>query len=375
MVGLVCLALVCLLALSPAVAQTTPADTAPIILWSQGSLYQVVNPQVPPSLLVQSGVISGVALSPDGSRLAYRAAAPVGIEALGRLQTEGMIAEFDLPADIFILDLTTLSQVQIAAQPDAPSLFVEGVADNATVRSAPVWSPDGSALAWTQMQFGAPVADLYRYQLDQAFTVLVPIAMPVVRGAAPELSWGAGGIAISAGANTNGQQEFYIYTPDGALRSLVRLSPQEGESLERTTWVEDENLSLFGALFSSGRWALFDPASGLEVAVNGVPELYSLTAPETSLGLRFAISPDVGFYWETHDPMPSENASGAYPGSPWRVTLSPNGRAAAFLGYPTYTGAAIWRDDGSVTELAGTGESGLNIGEIFWGATGWRVGE
>ena len=65
---------------------------------------------------------------------------------MNRIQTSGLIADFDLPGDIDLLDLATGTVTQIAGQPADASLFVEGVADNATIRSTPVWSPDGITL-------------------------------------------------------------------------------------------------------------------------------------------------------------------------------------------------------------------------------------
>ncbi len=346
----------------------------PLILWSAGDLYRA-RPYDPaePVRLTESGVISGVSLSPQGYMLAYRQASPVGIEALPRLQTAGAIAEFDLPSDIYIMEIGTGEARQIAGQPDNASLFVEGTPDVASVRSAPVWSPNGESIAWMEFPFGAATAQLYIHNLASSLTALANINMPVSRGAAPALHWGAGGIAVEAGELLPGELSFYLYAPDGRLLSTTTAHPGDSESVELLAWVDNGGVSLFGILYSSGRWALVDPANGAEIQVGDIPMLVSSADPFGSLMLRFSVLPDSGFFWETLDPQPSAAASGAFPASPERVTLSPSGRAVTFLGYPDYTAAATWHN-GAVEAVPGTGNGTLAVGAVFWGATHWRIG-
>lgn len=366
----------------PAVAQeAVPTPTReeldfnyPIILWSAGDLYRArAYDPAPPVRMTENGVISGVSLSPQGNLLAYRQASPVGIEALSRLQTAGAIAEFDLPSDIYVMIAATGEARQIVGQPANASLFVEGTPDVASVRSAPVWSPDGQSIAWMELPFGAATAQLYIHNLASSLTAMAGINMPVTRGAAPALHWGAGGIAIEAGELLPGELSFYIYTTDGRLLSTTTAHPGENESVELLAWVDNGGVSLFGILYSSGRWALIDPANGAEVQLGDLPLLVSRADPYQSLTLRFSVTPDVGFFWETLDPQPTTIASGAFPAAPERVTLSPSGRAVAFLGYPNYTAAATWHL-GTVEAIPDTGNGAIAVGAIFWGATFWRVG-
>ncbi len=346
----------------------------PLILWSAGDLFSA-RPYDPaePTRLTENGVISGVSLSPQGNMLAYRQASPVGIEALSRLQTAGAIAEFDLPSDIYVMNAFTGEARQIVGQPANASLFVEGTPDAATVRSAPVWSPDGENIAWMEFPFGTATAQLYMHNLTNGLTAVAGINMPVSRGAAPALYWGAGGIAIEAGELSPGELSFYLYTPDGRLLSTTTAHPSEDESVELVTWVDNGGTSLFGILYSSGRWALIDPGSGAEIQVGDVPMLVSSADPFGSLSLRFNVNPEVGFFWETLDPQPTTAASGAFPVPPERVTLSPSGRAVVFLGYPDYTAAATWRN-GTVETVPGTGNGSLSVGAVLWGPTVWYIG-
>ncbi|HYO87855.1 MAG TPA: hypothetical protein VER79_04360, partial [Candidatus Limnocylindrales bacterium] len=247
-----------------------------------------------------------------------------------------------------------------------------GVPDSATVRSAPAWSPDGARLAWMELPFAGTEARLYQFDLAQRLTAATGITAPVVEGRAPTVIWGPGGIALNLGPSASGDQEFRLITPDGAAMSTALLRPTFNETVLIEAWVQDAERSLFGVLLSSGWWTLFDPATGEALPAGRVPEMVALDAPDRSLALRFSVASDIGFYWEARDPLPSDAAAPAYPSDPSRTTLSPDGRAVSFLGYPEYTSAALWRND-AVEAVAGTGGAGLQVGAIFWGRTGWRV--
>ena len=81
------------------------ADEFPLVLWIRGDLYRVDSLGAAPTPITHNGTISGPAISPDGSVIAYKAASQVGLDALNRIQTSGKIADFDLPGDIYAADI------------------------------------------------------------------------------------------------------------------------------------------------------------------------------------------------------------------------------------------------------------------------------
>ena len=111
-----------------------------------------------------------------------------------------------------------------------------------------------------------------------------------------------------------------------------------------------------------------DPAAPVELVSRG--------APQSSLALRFGVSPDSGFYWEAIDPLDPNGASIAFAGAPGRVTLSPSGRVIAAAGYPTYGAVSLWRE-GTIIPLSTTGSGAdlLEVGTVLWGSTDWRVAD
>lgn len=350
-------------------ASAQAQDELPIILWIRGDLYSVDSDGAAPAPLTSNGTISGPALSPDGARIAYKAASQVGIEALDRVEAEGFIANFDLPGDIHLFDLTARTPIQIVGQPADASLFVEGVTDHATIRSAPVWSPDGTRLAWTEVDYpnGSPAIMVY----DLASGVLTPltenIPAPIVQGAAPPLRWGNNGIAINASTDAAGEQDFLLYSNEGQLLAHPRLAPVEADPVLDFVWVEAANGSLLGILYQSGRWTLLDGVTGVAQPFTELPRM--TTSQAESRSLTFGVDPTAGFFWE----VVGETAAAA--GSPTQVTLSPSGRLIAFMGFPSSGAVSVWQD-GEAEAIPNTGSNleQLQVGAVLWGHTTWRIG-
>jgi hypothetical protein len=270
-------------------ARAVGAQEAPLVLWVAGDLWSVRDDALTPEPITESGYISGPVLAPTGDRIAYKAAAAVGIEALDRVEATGLIAEYDLPGDILVLDIATGGSTLVAGQPENALLFVEGAADNATVRSAPAWSPDGAALAWTEFPFGGAAAQLVRADLATgAQQVIVPqIDAVIARGTAPDLRWGEAGFAVRSYTLDSTEQVFLFYAQDGALQATARVQPGDDEDVLDFVWVDTSAGSRLGVLFTNGRWLLIDPLMGTGEEPATAPQLYSLLAPDSSLRLRF----------------------------------------------------------------------------------------
>lgn len=355
-----------LLAFGSAQAQ---ASEFPLILWIRGDLYRVDAEGAPLSMITSNGTISGPALSPDGARIAYKTADQVGLDALNRVQSEGVIADFDLPGDISILDIASGESTPIAGQPADASLLVEGTPDRATVRSTPIWSPDGARLAWTEFALpdGKPGVVVYDVAAGTTTTVAADIPAPLVQGAAPPLRWGSAGFAVNASTDNASEQDFLIYAEDGTLLSSPRLAPVENDPAVDFMWVESAGGAKLGVIYQSSGWILIDPASGVAQAAPELPRL--TTAQPDSRALRFGVDSERGFFWEI------VGETTAAPGAPSQVTLSPSGREVAFTGYPSSGAVTIWRD-GETTPIPGTGSNldQLQVGALLWGYTFWQIG-
>ena len=372
------LAMVCLLALWIGVVGAgaqSAQDAEPIFLWVRGDLWQFdpLDINTPPFQITTLGTISEPHLSPDDTRIAYKAASQVGLDALNRVQTDGLIADFDLPADLFVLDITTGQTTQIAVQPENASLFVDGVADNAVIRSAPAWSPDGTRLAWAEFPFGATQTHIVIYDLASSAVVSDTLDETLtITGVPPRVVWGSGGIMLWL-TGAGGENLFSFYDANGTNIARQFVPPGE-HAIEEAIWVEQGGESFPALLYSSGEWAMFDELNAAPITTTLLPQRVARMLPDISYTLAFGRLDDTGFFWEGFDPMTPEAASVAFPGAPSRVTLSPSGRAIAFLGFPEFGSAAIYRDV-ELIAIPGTGGDvdDLNVGAILWGSTFWRV--
>jgi len=123
-------------------------DNLPLIILANYDLWAFDGTAL--TNLTYNGHITEAALSPDGTKIAYTAWSPISVDAFERT---GGIGGGPLPADVLVLNLTTLEITTIAIQPADASLFTDGVEDSALLRSALTWSPDGSQLAWGEVHY------------------------------------------------------------------------------------------------------------------------------------------------------------------------------------------------------------------------------
>ncbi|MBL8133414.1 MAG: hypothetical protein JNL42_16255 [Anaerolineae bacterium] len=361
--------LVLVTALSTAGVQAQALDS-PLILWSRGDLYRATALDAPPERLTEDGTISGPALAPNGQWIAYKIASPVGLEALSRVQVEGFIAAFDLPADIVLYDVASGEAIPLTTQPADAALFVEGKLDRAVLRSAPAWSPDSTQVAWVEVDYPNGTARLVLYAVAQAQSRLLAALPPQPNRLVPlNLVWGAGGIAVDLSPDAASAQYHVVYDPVGGQPTgAVGVAAVTGNSVRLTTWVVDPaGRALLGLLYESGGWTLVDPDDNVPALYADLPALR--TRAESSWLLRFGVDPSLGFYWE----IGGSNAAAA--GAPNGVALSPDGEKLAVVGQPANGVASIY-DGAAMIALPGTGsgEDEIPVGAVLWGPMEWALG-
>jgi hypothetical protein len=342
----------------------------PLVFLAQGDLWAWSETSPVITQLTQHGTVSAPTLAPNDARITYRALAAVNPDELANLQTEGFIADYDLPTDLYLLNPITAETVVIAGQPVTPNLTIAG---GGRVRSAPVWSPDGNAVAWVESGFRQTDAQIVMQALDDTQPQALVTGIVLNEARAPEIRWGRSGIALRLTLQADGTQSFAIYADDGSLLSVIAYTPPPNEYVQLYDWVRAGESDLLGVLLSSGRWVLFDAATGSEVVTIHVPVLVSMNSLAAP-ALRFGVSPDLGFFWETISAN-METASVAFPGAPGSVTLAPDGNAIAFTGYPEFGALAVRRGDNIVVvETADIQPPNLLfVVSVIWGNMGWQL--
>lgn len=211
-------------------------------------------------------------VSPDGEWLAYLSMSQAAVSAM----TQGQAINVYTIANIWLLNPFTEEAIQITEQPQ-----------NATIKSgdlinrySPVWSPDGTSIAW--IEFDVHGERVAIYTLSSKSTTTFPLILPpgCCEGVSRELYLGRSGIAITnqEGTPTHTEQLIYIFDTQG--QQLAKLASGGNFSLQYG-WITDSNNHEYLGGDVSGVLTLVDPfGNNQPVTPEGYPEMYSPIAPD-----------------------------------------------------------------------------------------------
>ncbi len=354
-----------------------PAD--PIIMVANGDLWAWSGSDQSMEQLTFWGMNERLALSPDGTHVAYWSGATVFVDWLRTI--EGGWGGFDPPGNIWMLDISSGETYRVADQP-AGAIFTGPDDDDPglyALRKPPIWSPDGQQLAWLEIivdnheptgEVPAGTVQLAIYDLASGTTRILH-SFVVANGAYRvdqivfNVAWGAPGIFMKArvpesGISTN---EFRIYNPDDEIFLDVTLADDAPEWLYSADWIDDAGEHLADVSHPPTRKWLDSHTGRIEV-VPGTLELVSAITPE---GARFT-----------------------FEGGTWHLTFP--GQAAVDLGEDVQPygisrdgqwvvyGRYEQNDDGYYGYRVFVESSSSQIGlgwrthvQLVWGPLSWRV--
>jgi hypothetical protein len=318
-------------------------------------------------------------VSPDNHYVAYKSSASIAVDIIKR---NGQVVGGDLPANIWLMVISTGNAERIADQPADAAYRTDNNTDKYIIRSLPAWSPDSQFITWTQLVIDTAVkpqgtVQLVVYDVAQKNSLIIVPELPEQYGVptALDVRWGKRGIAVwstTAATDSAGKVQvedaLLLYNRDGKLLNTINI-----EALYEFEWIINGDTE-FLATLSKGppnqpldetQWLLVDPESGRIFGMPGTPELYSLSAPD---GLSITLSameaaPD----WEIRQGIMTQFALGTvddvYAFS-HAIAIAPDGQQIAYV----QQGAAYLYRDGKTVKIADS-----DVGAVVWGATGWRV--
>ncbi len=319
--------------------------------------------------LTHDGYKSSYALSPDGTKIAYLIAPAVARaeSANGNPDLIGVVW------DIEVYEIASGQRTRIAAQPDDAKVTAGQISDG-RARSAPVWSPDSSALAWTEQDdpaSGSP--SLMIYSFADGKTAALDDSLPEMpqsaSGFPTNLAWGQPGIAVftndpaSDGTLTG---SIRLYDPQNGLLhtylvntvlddNQIAAPPRDGPF-----WLQDQSDELLLIELANGRWYGVNLTSGSVDAFEHNIELVSAANPDSSLKAEGAQGDSAVLAWS----LPDFNGADCD-----QVAMDPAGDALACWSDASDS-LSIWQD-GAQRSLDSAGLT-QNI-SLMWGAIQWRV--
>lgn len=341
----------------------------------QYTLYQYINAKWQP--LALAGFVRG-SLSPDGGWIAYQRVPPF----LQALIDEGQDFLYGSAWDITLVALDHGDLREVAIQPTTITLRDSGYSGGIK-RSLPVWSPDGSAFAWTEQDYPAQnIARLVAYDLETATTRVLDAALPQVTlssdGHPQQLAWGIEGIVVFTNDPSDYEVEtLRFYQPDSAAVNVVRFedelvwSPIAGPF----SVAQPDGSSVVVVQADDALWYQVDPVSGKIGQVATQLEMVNTTAPDAALRLVWDIyaaadSP----HWrllaadETERLAFAELRQMGVDGRFTQFVIDPAGQTAAYL----QEGMLYLWEDGNLSEIAPPPD--MQMTHLYWGAVQWQAG-
>jgi hypothetical protein len=283
---------------------------------------------------------------------------------------------------MWLLDLRTADTRRIAEQPPDTS-------ENSIFRSRPTWSPDSHAVAWTEIVFAGQKSSyrliIYSLKTGETRRVILKgtpkpgptgyITLPIV--------WGKSGLAVFDALQD--PPRFTVYTAAG-----FRLFSGEVDYglpwIEQFTWLEDGDKEYLAFVVPTQTrnpgpamdWFVLDAKRATFSPLNGIAELYSLSAP-SGLSIYSTASEKGNAVWHLADRQADLAIIDDYiePDSMFsRLTIAPDGKNVAYItsqrvGNETEYSAVV--RDGKGGKLMLNLPRSYDTPSIAWGATGWRV--
>jgi hypothetical protein len=354
------------MAVSISPSRAAPAQAvAPLILVSKGDLWSWTGTSAPLKQLTHWGHNSDLVVSPDAKWAAYLSEPKVYVNAF----PDG--AAGITPENIWLMNLETGNALPVADQPPGAYLssnYSEEKYKFAT-HSLPSWSPDSKFLAYseyvTDAEKGGQRVDtcrllIYDVATGQAHVVLSDLyGRPMSGGEPPRVAWSETGIAVELYSDPVASQ-IGVYNATGKLLAISHFVGVD--EFFSTKWVKVGTKDYLALNFAQveplnqQEYALvagttvFEPRTGQWTRLAGLPELYSLTAPN---GLTLIAQPDFTGLQLSANPSVQVRAVG-YPFidlSP-SAALSPDGTQVAYLGDSPFLQNEVYiYQDGRVTEV------------------------
>jgi hypothetical protein len=366
--------LVCLLWAVLAVSSVSAQTVFPILAIANGHLLRQQAERMDAYAECQppgEGLMSTLILSPNNRYILMETQPEMVRQAI---LVYGGLGGGSLPSNLWMCDTEQNTLVKIGTQPADASFMAGDIADSATIRSAPTWSPDGAQVAWVEQTFPTPNYSLMIYTLAQNTIIQVPLLglpVPIERSTPYPVLWGDAGIMLLVYALDEftyvTTETLYLFDNSGTyLRfAFIGSGGENDDVINERILIRHEDREYLGLAYARAGWVLMDILTGAKQPMPGIPELYSRTAPN-ALTLDVELTPDEGYVWHISDRGEETTLTNL---SRQRLSLSPDGSRIA---YGTDQ-IRVWAG-GQQLALAGSEDFEDDpTASLVWSSMAWRV--
>ena len=296
-------------------------------------------------------------ISPDGQWLAYLSVSRAAVTAM----KQGQAMNAERLANIWLINPYTEEAVRVADQPQNEAVQ----SGNLITRTDPVWSPDGTSLAWIDSDIHGERLAIYT-QASQA-TAMFSLNLPPAccEGGYRTLYWGHSGIAILGNEGTpptQVKQVVYVFSPKGVQLARAELSvdfsPQYG-------WITYNGHEYLGGP-TNGELTLVDPFNTSPIVAQGYPEMYSLSA-SNELSVHPAKNPVLWTITRQGETLTDINDIQ----NPQNISVAPDGKGIVYSQGNDADGGKLFAYLASGQTVPITPQ--MRVLAVTWGATGWRI--
>ena len=348
---------------------TLEADTfqPPLVAYFNGDIYRLdsaADTLIPYESCQPDEDISGTgALSPAETHFAFSTLTKEMSETLREL---GGRVSGPLPFNMWLCDMQTGTLTRFFVNEDTPS--------SNRLRNAPVWSPDGSELAWSELSANDnQTAFIARYDLATGTITRTEIPVPPTLGipSAPGIMWGENGIYVfifQLDEDTFETQD-YVYVFDVemnaiAAQTLIASSGEADDFVADRVLVQQDGREYFALRYQQAGWELFDPLTGQRDEASGLPGMVARNA-DSSQVLLLDIDETFNYNWQLQNVTDSSGDPFVLAGAPpQRIAPQPDGKGFAYADSTLH----IWQN-GTETDIAASdGFADDPQAFILWGA-------
>jgi hypothetical protein len=308
--------------------------------------------------------------SPDGLRFLIVTRPHIIQEALAAL---GSLGDIPYGVNLWLCDTSTNTVERILAQPNADESFTGDLPTVDYVQSRPAWSPDGTQLAWTQLQLIGEAQSVVIYDVASGVTQEIAIELPAAPfPAPPEITWANEGILLSVFTldevtffNIESLHSFDIESGTITNEVIFYDGGETDDYIGERLFVQNDGQTALALHYFNTGWALLDINTGEQQAISNSPALFNPMFPD-SPSLLFDVDADYNYLWKLAG---GDVELFAYPGE--RVALAPDGTGFAYADSVLH----IWRD-GRVIDVANSdGFADDFRANLLWLPKSWRVGD